>query len=72
MVGVYLDPEIPYPEARVAAALYIGGPIKYEIKKHAGLDDFFGIDTCSAQAVGVSGRSEGSNSAWKSPFVGML
>ena len=40
MVDVYLDPEIPYPDARAAAAaLCIGGPIKYEIKKGSSLDD---------------------------------
>jgi hypothetical protein len=39
IVDAYLDPEIPYLDARAAAALCIGGPIKYEAQKEAGLDD---------------------------------
>ena len=39
MVDTYVDPDIPYPDAKTAAALCIGGPIKYELQKDFGLDD---------------------------------
>ena len=39
MVDVYIDPDIPYPDAKTAAALCIGGPIKYDLRKDSKLDD---------------------------------
>ncbi len=34
----YIDPDIPYPSAKAAVAICIGGPIKYVLKKEK-LDD---------------------------------
>ena len=39
MVDTYVDPEIPFPDAKTAAALCIGTPIKYEFRNGCGLDD---------------------------------
>lgn len=39
MVDTYVDPDIPYPDAKTAAALAIGGPVKYELLKGSGVDD---------------------------------
>ena len=33
MEDTYVDPDIPYPDTNTAAALSIGGPIKYEVLK---------------------------------------
>ena len=38
-VDAYLDTTIPYPDAKVAASISIGGPIKYELVGNSGLDD---------------------------------
>ena len=38
-VDAYLDTTIPYPDAKVAASISIGGPIKYELVGNNGLDD---------------------------------
>ena len=39
MVDTYLDPDIPYPDTKTAAALSIGGPIRYKVLKSSGVDD---------------------------------
>ena len=39
MVYIYIDPDIPYLETKSAAALCIGGSIKYILKKESKLDD---------------------------------
>ena len=39
MVDNYIANEIPYPDAKAAAALCIGSAIKYELKKDCGVDD---------------------------------
>lgn len=39
MVYNYIANEIPYPDAKAAAALCIGSAIKYELKKNCGVDD---------------------------------
>ena len=39
MVDTYVDPDIPYPDAKTASALAIGGPVKYEVLKGSGVDD---------------------------------
>lgn len=44
MVDVYLDPEIPYPDAKTAAALCIGGAVKYAFVRGSGLDDSWFCD----------------------------
>ena len=38
-VDTYLDTTVPYPDAKVCASLCIGGAIKYEVRKGAGVDD---------------------------------
>ena len=38
-VDTYIDMELPYPDAKVAGVLAIGGPIKYELKPNSGLTD---------------------------------
>ena len=38
-VDTYIDVELPYPDAKVAGVLAIGGPIKYELKSNSGLTD---------------------------------
>ena len=38
-VDTYIDVELPYPDAKVASALCVGGPIKYEFRKNTGLTD---------------------------------
>lgn len=39
MVETYVHPEIPYPDAKTAAALSIGGPVKYQVKTESNIDD---------------------------------
>ena len=39
MVNTYIDPDIPYPDAKTAGSLSIGGPVKYILKKDSKLDD---------------------------------
>ena len=39
MVDSYIANEIPYPDAKAAAALCIGSAIKYELKKDCGVDE---------------------------------
>ena len=36
---IYEDTILPYPDAHVASALCIGGPIKYDLRDGSGLDD---------------------------------
>jgi hypothetical protein len=36
---IYEDTILPYPDANVASALCIGGPIKYDFREGNGLDD---------------------------------
>ena len=38
MVDNYIANEIPYPDAKATAAIYIGSAIKYELKKDCGVD----------------------------------
>ena len=38
-VDTYIDTEIPYPDAKVATALCIGGPIVYQLVSGSGVDD---------------------------------
>ena len=38
-VDAYLDTTIPYPDAKVAASICIGGPIKYQLVGNCGLDN---------------------------------
>ena len=38
-VDVYIDTEVPYPDAKVAAALCVGRPITYQIVPGCGIDD---------------------------------
>ena len=44
MVDVYLDPEIPYPDAKAASAFSIGGAVKYAFVRGSGLDDSWVCD----------------------------
>ena len=39
MVDNYIDVELPYPDAKVASILAVGGPIKYELREGSGLTD---------------------------------
>ena len=39
MVDIYIDPDIPYPDAKTTGAFCIGGPVKYILKKGSKLDD---------------------------------
>ena len=45
MVDTYVDPDIPFPDAKTAAALSIGAPIKYELRNGCGLDDCWLLET---------------------------
>ncbi len=38
-VDIYIDVELPYPDANVAAALCIGGPCKYVLNEESGVSD---------------------------------
>ena len=38
-VDTYIDTTIPYPDAKVAAALCPGGPVMYDLVQNCGLDD---------------------------------
>lgn len=40
-VDRYIDVNVPYPDAKVASILAIGGPIKYTLKKGTGLTDLW-------------------------------
>ena len=39
LVDTYVYPDIPYPDVKTAAALAIGGTVKYELLKENGVDD---------------------------------
>ena len=39
MVDTYIDVELPYPDAKVASILAVGGPIKYELREGSGLTE---------------------------------
>ena len=39
MVDTYIDVELPYPDAKVAAVLAIGGPVRYELREGCRLTD---------------------------------
>ena len=41
----YDDIELPYPDAKVAALLCIGGPVKYQLRDDAGIDDDWILST---------------------------
>ena len=43
-VDTYLDPDIPYPDAKVAASLCVGGAIKYELLQDSKLDDCWVVE----------------------------
>ena len=43
-VDTYVDPDIPYPDAKIATALCIGVPIKYELQKGFGFGDCWLIE----------------------------
>ena len=43
-VDTYIDTEIPYPDAKVAAALCIGGPVAYQIVAGSGVNDNWIVD----------------------------
>jgi len=34
---VYDDIELPYPDAKIAALLCVGGPIKYQLRENSGI-----------------------------------
>ena len=36
---LYIDVSLPYQDAKVAAVLCVGGPIKYELRVGSGLHD---------------------------------
>ena len=38
-MDTYLDTSVPYPNAKVCAAICISGPIRYEVRKGAGFND---------------------------------
>ena len=38
-MNTYIDVDLPYPDAKVAAALYIGGACKYVLKENCGIAD---------------------------------
>ena len=38
---VYVDVELPYPDAKVAGRLCVGGPCKYVLKEGSGVTDNF-------------------------------
>ncbi len=38
MVDTYVDPGIPFLDAKTAAALCIGAPVKYKLRNRCGLD----------------------------------
>ena len=44
MVDTYIDCVIPYPDAKVAATLSIGGPIKYATKTGHNITEEFIIN----------------------------
>ena len=47
MVDTYIDCVIPYPDAKVAATLSIGGPVKYATKtRYNRTDDFILNHVC--------------------------
>ena len=39
VVDRYIDIELPYPDAKVASVLAVGGPIKYVVKNGSGILD---------------------------------
>ena len=39
IVDLYIDSTIPYPDAKVAASLCVGGPIKYELARGSRISD---------------------------------
>lgn len=47
IVDRYIDVSLPYPDAKVAAALCVGGPVKYGFRNGCGLSDGFIIEHVS-------------------------
>ena len=43
-VDTYIDVALPYPDAKVAATLCIGGPVKYELRRGCGISDDWVLD----------------------------
>ena len=48
MVDTYIDIDLPYPDAKVASVLAIGGPVKYELRDGCGLTDQWILDNTGA------------------------
>ena len=48
MVDTYIDVDLPYPDAKVASVLAIGGPVKYELMEGCGLTDEWVLNNTGA------------------------
>ena len=48
-VDTYIDVVLPYPDAKVASTLCIGGPVKYEIRRGSGVSDQWLFDNVCTQ-----------------------
>ena len=46
-VDTYIDIELPYPDAKVASVLSIGGPIKYVLRENSNVSDAFILEYVS-------------------------
>ena len=48
-VDTYIDISLPFPDAKVAAALCVGGPIKYEVMSGSNVTDTWIVDVVMMQ-----------------------
>ena len=45
VLDVYNDIKLPFQDAKVAALLCVGGPVKYELREDAGIDNDWNVNT---------------------------
>ena len=48
---IYIDPLLPYQDAKVAAALCVGGPIKYALVEGSGIMESLAGSACGASYI---------------------
>ena len=56
MVDTYIDGCLPYPDARVASSLCIGGPVKYELKRDSRISEDWLVEHVSSNIARVFPR----------------
>ena len=57
IVDIYIDSVLPYPDAKVAGALCIGGPIKYALRRDSRVSDDWILEHVTSGIAQVFPRS---------------